>query len=178
MRIYWDKFWSNNITLDGKHHSSECTKTLSEAPKCANCSGAHTANFSKCPSLESYLQVRQNNNKDTRGIALLPPAAAPAQTLPPLASAVPSPAATARGTYANITAGVQHSVPYNTSPSPMLGDGIDTMVELAEAMKELNSLVNVDQMLSLTRALIQRLRTFNSTAEKFQAFWSIFNNID
>ena len=82
IRIYWEKFLSQRpftqcyrcqsfghssancnhppkcVKCAGLHHSRECKKSIEVTPTCANCAGSHTANYSKCPSLERYLQAR------------------------------------------------------------------------------------------------------------------------
>lgn len=51
------------VKCPGKHHYSKCTlvKTAKSKAHCCNCGGQHTANFSKCPSLLQYLQIRNQN---------------------------------------------------------------------------------------------------------------------
>lgn len=53
------------VKCAGKHETRTCTmqKTETSKPKCCNCSGDHTANYSKCPALLEYMEKsRQNNN--------------------------------------------------------------------------------------------------------------------
>lgn len=39
--------------------AKDCVKTMEEDPKCANCGGNHTANYTKCPFLQAELTKKQ-----------------------------------------------------------------------------------------------------------------------
>lgn len=48
-----------------EHLTKDCTKTPDLPAKCANCNGSHTANFSQCPSLLTYIN-RKSTPRSTR----------------------------------------------------------------------------------------------------------------
>lgn len=43
------------VKCAGKHPTHDCKKSINEEPKCANCSGAHTASYRGCSEFEAAL---------------------------------------------------------------------------------------------------------------------------
>ena len=183
----------NCVKCAGKHHTSDCKKDIQTAPKCVNCDGQHTANFNQCPVLLKYLNRRKNSGKPPTGVAInsvttsqpinsknLIPPKHPSRGLLPSAY-IPS--------YANVAAGFLPSqldtepqietteyIPVNSNSHPN-EKNLNHMTELIAAMQELNSIVSIEQMLALTRTLIEKLRPCRTLADKFQTFWAIFQNL-
>ena len=48
------------VKCGDSHSSTECTKTISESPKCAHCNGSHTASYKGC---EWYKKLLNQRNK-------------------------------------------------------------------------------------------------------------------
>ena len=95
-RVYWEKFLSQRtytqcyrcqafghastncnyppkcVKCAGPHPTRECTKAREVAPVCVNCAGTHTANYSKCPALEKYMQSRSKPAVMTLPIQVAP----------------------------------------------------------------------------------------------------------
>ena len=178
----------------GTHRTADCQKSLDTPPKCVNCGGQHTANYGQCSALQIYLEKRNKKVKTNNGVAF---GASAFPSLNQTAKAMPSPMS--RPTpplpsvirpYADVVAGgsrgpsvvpslpPRHMASYTQEPQELHANGVNTMLDLFGAIKELNSMVDLAQMLSLTRTLINKLRPCRTVAEKFQVFCSVLRCIE
>ncbi|XP_029054413.1 uncharacterized protein LOC114881730 [Osmia bicornis bicornis] len=162
------------VKCAGDHHTSACSKSLDTPPKCVNCGGDHTANYSQCKSLAEYLAARSSNVPKQRGIAFKNPMMDPL----PLPPVVP-PSTGLRESYADVLAGKKSTQFDSPASGNILADsGIGTLLEIKNSIAELELLVNLKQILSVTQILVARLRACRSNAEKLQAFWSVLSQMD
>ncbi|PIM97047.1 hypothetical protein CDL12_30490 [Handroanthus impetiginosus] len=51
------------VKCAGDHLSSDCPHDKTTVPTCANCQGAHTANFSRCPKNPRFFKPKDRNSK-------------------------------------------------------------------------------------------------------------------
>jgi Zinc knuckle len=49
---------SKCVKCGGSHNTKECVKTISQPPKCSNCSKEHPASFRKCPVYARQLELK------------------------------------------------------------------------------------------------------------------------
>ncbi|GFT61576.1 nucleic-acid-binding protein from transposon X-element [Trichonephila clavipes] len=54
------------LKCSGGHLTSDCTKSAKAPAKCANCSGPHPANFSRCP--RNPINTKTNKSKSTKNV--------------------------------------------------------------------------------------------------------------
>lgn len=204
IRVYWDKFFSKkthtqcfrcqafghsasncNVTprcvkCAGGHHTSQCSKPLDVVPTCVNCKGQHTANFSKCPALLNYLNVRER-----KPVARAAPK--PSSTPSHLSDAPRHVPGLGRSlTFANVVSGVDprrgstgaRAAPVHSPPSPPLPCGDQgTFLDFASEVSKLNSLVDLDLMLSTIRKLNNILAHCQTNGEKFRAFIQVLKEL-
>lgn len=203
MRVYWDKFYSHKnftqcfrcqafghsatncnlapkcIKCAGDHHTTSCTKTKEVPPTCANCTGSHTANYSKCPSLLSYLSFKEKKN---------PRPANPVYNNPlsemPREHPVPTPnfsrpcTSFADVVKNNFDKNNTQTPPFtNNLPYQPTGD-VSDINELFIAVKELKSLVDISMVLSVVKTLNQKLKLCRTNAEKVQVFMTVLSKLD
>lgn len=56
--------------------------------------------------------------------------------------------------------------------------GAQPILDLLSAFKELNTIVNIEQLLLLTRTLIENLRPCRTLADEFQVFFTTLSKLD
>ena len=175
------------VKCAGFHSSADCQKPRETPPKCINCAGPYTANYGQCPALLTYLEKRKASPRNSNGVALIPPRHSnllplqgkvlpppPTRTSPTIPAPFPSYAdvvvAGARGQQTYLPSPGEYAVTGCPGDNPIQPCGVNAMHELIGAIQELNSIVDINQMLLLTRSLIEKLRPCRSIAEKFQVF--------
>ncbi|KAK2578280.1 hypothetical protein KPH14_012229 [Odynerus spinipes] len=205
-RIYWEKFLSKRlytrcfkcqafghsafncnlpdkcVKCAGFHATSTCQKSPDTPPKCVICLGEHTANFSKCPILLSYLDKRykrQNSNSAllnvVKPLSHTPASITRSATVP--SSNVSSSVLSGRS-YADILRPKVNPSRVEFSASTNINNDFGKFQNLNSALKELNLLCNMDLMLNAVNQLVSRLRKCNSNLEKLQAFMEVAATLD
>lgn len=135
------------------HLTKDCilVKTETSKPKCANCRGEHTANFSSCPTLIDYLNEKQKtqNNKQNKTQQITQPR-------PISIASVVQPGLT----YSSAVAGKRNN-PFNTNSNEL-----NPFLELQSEIKEPNKLVNISEILQNIRELNEKLRRATEPEER------------
>lgn len=148
------------------HITAECPHLERlENPKCANCGGAHTASFSQCPKLLSYLETRHENM--TRRTNQRNPPPQQTQEQKPQHQRPPAKKVTSGMSYAEIAHGKKN---YNNPPqieTPTTNENdLDDLNTLMQEIKELNTICNIRQMIDMVRKLKIDLKSANSNLDK------------
>lgn len=204
-RIYWEKFQSQRpftqcyrcqsfghssancnhpprcVKCAGSHYSRECVKTLEITRTCANCAGPHTANYSKCPALEKYLQSR---NKQV--LAPVVPAFTDANNnrLPTHSefSGFPPPARKpgAKPSYRDALAGNLRcfaQVEEPGAPRSAYGD-VAPVLKTLNICREIGSFCDLGQIQDAANRLLMKLRSCTTKAQQLTAFLEVAQFLD
>lgn len=158
-----------------EHWSRECLLVKKDDPntsvyiKCANCKGKHLAFSTECPVYQSKIgsisNQQNNSNKNTK-------------RLQPNIKFVPAPIPEnvwQRKRFERATETPSNSAqPKNNSGVPVIrqinSSDNNNFDELVSEFKELNSLIDVNNMLALVRSLNSTLKACTNEKQKFFAF--------
>lgn len=210
-RIYWEKFHSLKpytqcfrcqsfghsstncnhpprcVKCAGTHLTRECDRAAVEAPSCANCSGAHPANFSKCPALTKFLGVRNKqqakvpnilrttdlNNKST---PLFSKASLRSSVIPVQGGSKPSYSdALVTRHVVGIPSGAAASRP---EPCPATPLDVDAVMETLNVCKEIGKFCDGSKILKAARQLLSKLKSCTSKTQQLAAFLEVAQSLD
>lgn len=137
------------------HETQDCPdKEKQNAPKCANCKGQHTANYSQCPQLLKYLEIKNAaRNRQQPNTTIEPRIFTSRKVTPDLSYG----AITQRKT--NYTSS---RVQNNEQPPT----GIDDLKTLLEEIKELNEICDIQKMTEIVRKIKNEMKTASTAIEK------------
>ena len=155
----------------GGHNTHECEENLtSEQFKCANCGGAHAANFRECPK---YPQKRTEARTQPNQARVLPPATPVTNQVSystMLRGPLQTPVVTQFQSQANPTSAPRAQL----QPSTNQANATSDFLELVSEVQTLQSLVDIRQILADLRALIQAIRA-NPNTPAIVHFLQLFN---
>lgn len=145
------------VKCAGDHLSKECllTKESNTRPKCCNCLGEHTANYSQCPTLLDFL-TKTNSRKQPRAFD-----SKPVSKEITFAQTVNSQDAKQFPPLPNKNNNLNNILNSQTQVNPM-----SEFQQLQQEIKKINEKHNISRLLENVRKLGQALDNCSSEAEK------------
>lgn len=135
----------NCVKCAGPHNTKECNIVeRNNNPKCSNCGGSHTANYSQCPALLKYLEARDISKtlrQEKIQKTTLQPNREKQQTYYKKSTDGPS--------YAEIAQGKNNYPKSNFQTQN--SDEVEDFNTLLKEVRELNNVCNIRQMIELIR---------------------------
>ena len=180
------------------HLTKDCTKDPKLPAKCANCAGAHPANNTTCPVYQRKIQAIENNRylrvppaPEMKYVAAPPPKEnawtnrqqqqqhIPSTPIdfPPLS---PPTTRSQRSTSARSTTPAPTLTPaLATRPQQVTGAaiGIGRYAEVREEFRNLNQLIDLEDMLREVRKLTSLLAQCHTKRDKFEVFFNFMTDI-
>lgn len=178
------------VKCAGEHHTSQCHLTVrgSSEVKCANCGGAHTANYSGCEKYIRYVQSLKNKTQ---------PKHHHRQNTIPQTTDFPQTLRHSTNTQSN-----HNNTPENTQPKRSYASTLkntpsqpstsnkptkhttsntsstDDITTLFTELQELNAICNLSKLLSMVRELKSRITPGMSTMSQFQVILELSRKYD
>lgn len=159
------------------HWTKECQKSPETPATCVNCNGPHPANSITCDVYKQRLKYVEDNRQKANNQVLNrePPSRENRNQYPEMRT---------RNSYRLEPAPPPLTNPW-TNPQPSTSNQVpqqttetNQITELSEALKELNSLVNMSAMLKAVKELNILLRNTTTPTEKFNVFLNFSQNIN
>lgn len=146
------------------HLTAQCPHTeRMEEPKCANCNGAHTASYTQCPKLLTYLENR-NENMNRRN-AQNKSQSQPNQTNRPTQNRPPATRVKPGTSYADMAQGKKaQNNPTQTQSNPT--NDMDDFKTLMQEVRELNEMCNIKNMIDMIRRLKSDLASAKTNLDR------------
>lgn len=180
-----------------KHWTKDCEKDRDTPATCANCGGSHTANHLECPEYvrkTAYIDRRKADNikpaprvyrpapPPTRNAWTARGTTDPTTTSSPSTSNLPSQEIrTDNCTYSENNTNTHYSTSRHTT-TPKEANNTqthsDTFTELISEMTQLNSLVNLRNLLTVTRDLNNLMKQCTTSASKFTTYQNFIQSIE
>lgn len=141
-----------------EHQTKDCTlvRTQTSKTKCCNCLGEHTANYSQCPALLTYLEKTQQGRKQQQQ--------QPAKEARTFARKVANP----QVSYSQATNNSQQNRQQQQSPK---GD----FEELADVIRKLDEKHNIRNLIEKVKQLTAKLDQCRSENEKVMLLFQFLN---
>lgn len=152
-----------------QHHTKNCPmqRTADSVPRCVNCKGEHTANYTKCPTLLEYLERRDGNRQPTNQQEQLNQNPRNAR----LNTHNRPPTQYGNMKYSDAVRGNQNTQPTNQRPQRPVGGVNDQanpneLRDLLKELKEINEIMDIGKFIHILRQLKTELRQCTNTTDK------------
>lgn len=149
------------VKCGSEHPTKECSKTPEIPPTCANCQGSHTANYSKCPRLLSYLSKKATLRAET------PPTN---NKITPLVSPTPPPPLWQSNQGKSYSDALKSSPSISrASPSSTPSPQLPELQEFTSLWNHISQLFDFNKAITILRQLRDTLTNTPNTLAKFEA---------